>query len=1202
MRLKKIKLAGFKSFVDPTTLEILSPLVGIVGPNGCGKSNVIDAVRWVMGESSAKNLRGESMSDVIFNGSTTRKPVGQATIELVFDNADGSLGGEYASYAEISIRRQAGRDNQSDYFLNGTRCRRRDITDIFLGTGLGPRSYAIIEQGMISRVIESKPDDLRAFFEEAAGISIYRRRRHETETRMRHTRENLSRLEDIRQELEKQLERLKRQSESAERYQLLKVELETLEAELAALRWHLLKEQQETKRSQVLKLQNNLEEKRAGKASIESELEKLREQHVEKNEEYNKIHGQYYEIGTQIARTEQTLEHHQEKQTQLEQDLASGKQDISRIEGQIHFDKQLLADAQNEWQEIEPQFSTLEARAQECHHAVENTQDANRHFDEKFEQFQSEALAPQKTAEVEKARIEQLDRQSREANAHFIRLEQEQTTLNIDSLNQSLHDLEDEILGKEQEIDGQRELLDTLTDNINELRLNLNKLTQSLDESKSARQTKQGRLASLEALQQAALGKTEGAVKEWLKVVGSENNPRLGEIIEALPGFERAIETVLGEAVEAVFVEDIEKISENLSNFTKGHITLFEGARARIDNPHSTERLETQETTATLSEALPGVLQGVLPGAARLLDKIRTQNLEKEMLASIQQLLGNVQVVEDLPTAMALRHRLKSNESLITRDGIWIGLHWLRVYHDTKGHGGVLEREAEIKQLTSEIEQLNSDISTLEQSLGVCRVDISNIEEQRETALKSQQEDSKKLQELTNRSSAIRTRVEHARNRFARIQEELATYKQRLTQSQEEAATSRLTLQTALNTMEENAKLKEALLEERTNLKSIARQAETELKVARDDLHRIALKREHLKAQLAGLEQGIHRLEENRTKVSERIVSLETALRENIAPYQALRESLDELLEKRLVIEEQLNHSRSAVEALDNELQILEKRRQNYEQEANIVHTELDEARMEQQALEIRSQTVEEKLVALGKTAAQIWETMPKEANESDWTARHEQVNNKISRLGAINLAAIEEYQSESERKNYLDSQHLDLTSALETLENAIKKIDRETRAKFKETFDKVNSQYQILFPKLFGGGQAYLELIGEDLLEAGVAVMARPPGKRNSSIHLLSGGEKALTAVALVFAIFQLNPAPFCMLDEVDAPLDDANVGRFCELVKHMSSSVQFIYITHNKVTMEMAHHLVGVTMKEPGVSRLVTVDVAEAYEMATA
>lgn len=1181
MRLSKIKLAGFKSFVDPTVLELKSPLVAVVGPNGCGKSNVIDAVRWVMGESSAKNLRGESMSDVIFNGSSGRKPVGQASIELVFDNSDGSLGGEYANFAEISIRRQASRDNQSNYFLNGTRCRRRDITDIFLGTGLGPRSYSIIEQGMISRVIEAKPEDLRAFLEEAAGISLYRRRRQETETRMRHTRENLARLDDVRQELEKQLDRLKRQSESALRYQQFKETQETLEAELASLRWHLLKEQMESKSTLIRGFNNGFEEKMAGKTNIDLELEKLREQHAEKTEEYNEVHTQYYEVATQIARNEQSLEHHRERQQQLQNDLEQSQYNIEKIYLQLEQDKARLEALLEEWEGVVPDFETAKARVEEYGRILEEAQNAMRHFQEGFEQFQEQSGKMQQTAEVEKARIEQLDKHSREANAQLSRLQHELASLDWETLDQSLTGLVEEIAEREQTTRSHVQTLASLSEQLKEVRLERDTIIKTLDNVSMKRQSEHGRLASLEALQQAALGKTDGTVKEWLRVAGCAENQRIGECIKVESGFERALETVLGSALEAVCVNSIDEIAATLTQFSEGNVTFF----------------ESKNQSAQSAQSVPSAQN--VPHNTSINATLLSQKVKSDLI--LESFLTQVYVVDDLNDALKIRTKLNKEESVVTRDGIWLSRDWLRVYRDTSGHSGVLERENEILRLKESLFELNQSLEDLESQKQDNQSKNRALEDQRELIQSTEAKEAQILKELTGKSAGLRARLEHTRNRVSRVQEEIEEQNQRLSLSQEEASLARLSLQSALDAMEDFTLRREGLHEERAGLKQLLNQAEQNLSQAKDLMHGLALKRENLKAQLEAIRQGITRLEEQHSALLTRRSDLELALQDNNEPFLELREKLETLLAERIQSEHQLNLARSKVEAIDSELQSHEKRRLSLEQEAEVIRRQLDEARLALQALEIHSQTVQEKLVTVGRTAEEIWQTLPPEAEENVWSERLEEVTQKIQRLGAINLAAIEEFQSENERKNYLDAQHSDLTEALETLENAIRKIDRETRARFKETFDKVNTDFQTLYPRLFGGGQAYLELVGDDLLEAGVTVMARPPGKRNSSIHLLSGGEKALTAVALVFAIFQLNPAPFCMLDEVDAPLDDANVGRFCELVKHMSSSVQFIYITHNKVSMEMAHHLVGVTMKEPGVSRLVSVDVAEAFAMAT-
>lgn len=1163
MQLKKIKLAGFKSFVDPTTLELKSSLMAVVGPNGCGKSNVIDAIRWVMGESSAKNLRGESMNDVIFNGSTTRKPVGQASIELIFDNADGSAGGEYASYAEISVRRVATRDGQSSYFLNGTRCRRRDITDIFLGTGLGPRSYAIIEQGMISRVIEAKPEELRGFLEEAAGISLYRKRRQETETRMRHTRENLARLDDIRQELEKQLERLKRQSESAERYRLYKQEHDQLEVELATLRWCSLNEQLKERANDIRTLSTNLEEKLAERASLDLEFEKSRLLQTEKSDHWKVIQGQYYDLGSQVARIEQTLQHHREREQSLKSDLNQVDQQCHQIEHQLKEDRELLQSILEDWAILEPEYALIQNQSKESETVLVESESAMRQWTLGFEQFQQASQAPQRMAEVEKARIEQLEKQSREAKIRFDKLLGEQAQLNIPLLEQTLAALEMQIQDQETDNLETENKLSFVIEQLNQNRITSENEAKVLDELRSRLQSLKGRFASLEALQQAALGKTNSVVTEWLKTTGLRDSIRLAEKLEVEPGFERAVETVLGNALEAVCVPGLNVVSDWLGTLQEGQVTL-------IDLDDKTE--------------LPISDKGVL-----LAHKIKSE-------VSLQALMGTVFVVKDLPAARAFHPSLRIGESVITQDGIWLGPNWIKIHRGEENHLGVLARETELKQIAIQVEELNEKIETTETLRSQCQETLKALEMERENFRKQQQDQARVLQGISSKASAERARLEHVRNREARLQEEIAEQRQLLTLADEESALARMTLESALDSMEDFSKRRVALQSEGETLKGLLQVAVQSARESKEKVHGMALKQQSIATERRAIEEGLRRLEHQLQTDQARRKNCQNQLQDLESPQQELRFSLEELLSKRMNVEEILTEARSALDQLDQALRGLEKHRTVLESEANEFRVKLERIRMEWQGLEVRCQTVQEKLTQQGLSAEQLLPNLPTEAEEKAWEERLEQVSKRIERLGAINLAAIEEFQSESERKNYLDSQHKDLTEALETLENAIRKIDRETRARFKETFDKVNAEFQTLFPRLFGGGQAILELLGEDLLEAGVTVMARPPGKRNSSIHLLSGGEKALTAVAMVFAIFQLNPAPFCLLDEVDAPLDDANVGRFCELVKHMSQSVQFVFITHNKLAMEMAHHLVGVTMKEPGVSRLVSVDVEEA------
>lgn len=1165
MRLEKIKLAGFKSFVDPTVLELRSSLVSVVGPNGCGKSNIIDAVRWVMGESSAKNLRGESLTDVIFNGSTTRKPVGQASVELIFDNSDGSLGGEYARFSEISVRRQATRDGQSTYYLNGTRCRRKDITDVFLGTGLGPRSYSIIEQGMISRVIEAKPEELRAFLEEAAGISLYYKRRQETEVRIRHTRENLERLNDVMQELEKQLERLKRQSEAAEKYRLYKTEYDKLEAELCGLRWRVFHEQLQEKASSIRHFMVQLEEKQAIRTSLDLDLEMHRLTYTEKTDVWKTEQGQYYDLKTQIARIEQSLQHHREREQRLEQDLTETQQHYQKFDLQIEQDKSRLIALQDELAKLLPESEASQAALKQSEEVVAKAEAAMQNWLQEFEVFQTNAEKPQRVAEFEKAKILQLERQSREAKLQVDRLTVERDGIDIAAIEQQLAVLDKQLLETDKETHSLVSEVNELSSHLTKERDLLTEQNNDLDKLRGQLQSLKGRLASLEALQQAALGKTDSAVQGWLKNHGLSEYPRLGEIVTVEKGFEYAVETVLGNALEALCIPGMATVAHLIEALKEGNLTFID---------------ETLNTPISNTADL-------------LINKVKSR-------LSVEGLLAGIYVVDGLDQALQKQKTLKNGESVITRNGIWLGPNWLKIYRGSEGHGGILARETEIKEIQLEITRLQQLINNVEQALLEQKEKIQMLENKRETLHQSQRDRGRFLNELSAKVSAERAHLEHSENRLTRLEVEIAEQIQKLDLADEETALARLNLQKALDEVEDYTKRKTAIQEERDTLQDLLRKANQDLSTAKETAHTLAMREGTMVAQKQAVEEGIQRLLQQQQAVIERTNVLQAQLKELKAPEQTMRQNLEELLEKQMAAEEHLHQAKIQLEEIEEKLRSLEKRRTIVDDEIQDVRSELEQLRVDSQAIEVRSQTVQEKLVEMGKTVEEVIQSLTSDLTESLLTQELEQLSKKIERLGAINLAAIEEYQSELERKNYLDSQHKDLTEALETLENAIRKIDRETRTRFKETFDKVNAEFQRLFPRLFGGGQAYLELSGEDLLNAGVSVMARPPGKRNASIHLLSGGEKALTAVAMVFAIFQLNPAPFCLLDEVDAPLDDANVGRYCELVKQLSNTVQFIFITHNKLAMEMAHHLVGVTMKEPGVSRLVSVDVEEAAALA--
>jgi chromosome segregation protein len=1159
MRLKCIRLAGFKSFVDPTTVNFPSNMAAVVGPNGCGKSNIIDAVRWVMGESSAKNLRGESMTDVIFNGSTSRKPVSQASIELVFDNSDGTLVGEYASYAEISIRRKVTRDSQNSYYLNGTKCRRRDITDIFLGTGLGPRSYSIIEQGMISKLIEAKPEDLRNFIEEAAGISKYKERRRDTENRIRRTHENLARLTDLRDELGRQLERLQRQAQAAEKYQEYKAEERQLKAQLSALRWQALNEQVAQRESVIGNQEVGFEALVADQRSADAAIERLRDGHHDLSERFNLVQGRFYSVGGDIARVEQSIQHGQQRLRQLQDDLREAERARQETESHLGHDRTLLATLGEELEMLAPEQDITLAAAEESAAALEEAETAMHGWQEQWDAFNLTAAEPRRQAEVQQSRIQQLETSLERLAERQRRLGEERQLLAADPEDAAILELSEDLAARDMAFEELNAEEEQLIERLEQLRVDLQQATQSQQQAQGDLQRLNGRIASLEALQQAALDPGTGTA-EWLRDHQLSERPRLAEGLRVEAGWELAVETVLGADLNAVLVDEFAGL--DLAGFSQGDLRLV-SAGADVTR---------------------------IPGS--LLDKVETQ-------VDLTHWLGQVKPVETLDDALSLRGQLSAGQSLISRDGYWVGRDFLRVRRASEAESGVLARGQELQRLEAEREEREATLAALDEQLLSQREQQRNQEDHREQLRRRLQDEARQQSELKAQLSAAKAKVEQLTLRRTRLDEELTELAEQRAMEQETLGESRLQLQDALDSMALDTEQRELLLARRDSLRERLDRVRQEARQHKDHANQLAVRLGSLRAQHDSTRQALERLEMQSERLTEKREQLSLNLEEGAAPLEELRIKLEELLERRMVVDEEMRTAKNALEDADRELRDAEKRRTQAEQQSQLLRGQLEQQRLEWQTLTVRRKALQEQLHEDGYDLDGVLATLTVEANEKDAEDELERIAARIQRLGAINLAAIDEYQQQSERKRYLDAQDADLVEALDTLESVIRKIDKETRNRFKETFDQINSGIQALFPKVFGGGSAYLELTGEDLLDTGVTIMARPPGKKNSTIHLLSGGEKALTALALVFAIFKLNPAPFCMLDEVDAPLDDANVGRYARLVKEMSQTVQFIYITHNKIAMEMADQLMGVTMHEPGCSRLVAVDVEEAMAL---
>ena len=1167
MRLSKIKLAGFKSFVDPTTITFPSSLVGVVGPNGCGKSNVIDAVRWVMGESSASRLRGDSITDVIFNGSSARKPVGAASVELLFDNADTTLEGQYAKYAEIGIRREVSRDGISTYYLNGTRCRRKDITGVFLGTGLGPRSYSIIEQGMISRLIEAKPEEMRVFLEEAAGISKYKERRKETSNRIKHTRENLSRLQDVLEEVEKHIKHLDRQAKTAERYGRYKDEERRTTAELLALRTYHLDEKASAASSRLDERKTRLEEQIAGQRKLEASIEEARAHQSERTDLFNEVQGRYYKVGSEIARLEQSIEHANELRERQEKDLEQAILGAKEIIEHIDKDESEIAQLELTLNELVPGLEQAEHAETASAESLQRAEAALADWQEQWDECTCKFNEAQQQRNIEQTRAEQIESRIRGYSERRRKLDDARSSSDRDELKAKLEKLTEREQRKRQARDEFDRALADIAEKIRKLRDQDQKLTRLVDERRGTVQAAQARFASLDALQKAALGEGDEGVQRWLEGEGVDGDRRVAKTLDVADGWEKAVETVLGDYLQAVCVPDIEPLTASISSLKSGNVTLLLEGSA--------------DASAT---GAPEMLAGQVRGAPQ----------------SISGILSRVCVAKSLNEALAMRDDLGDGESVVTADGIWLGRSWLRVSRDKDSKSGVLSREHEMRRVKTNLREYRARFESARKLMTDGRMRLTQLEERRESMQGDAAAVISEYSEVRSALDSLRYQMEQVSAREAAITEEAHEVDNDKISAEEQLRESQRMFVQADSSLEELVAQRSSLESRRAELREELERVRAQARQDRDAVQKIRIQFESRRSSKESAAQNLERMQSQLRQFETREQEIREQLEQREAPLEENKSRLEEQLQRRVHVEQELATARRQVEEVDNRLRELDQGRMQIEQAVDAARNEVNEAEMALREIRVRREGVAEQLAQTEFELEALLEGLDDAASIELWEEKLEKVRRRIDRLGPINLAAIDEFKEQSERKEYLDSQLADLTDALETLEAAIRKIDRETRSRFRETYENVNAGFQRLFPKLFGGGHAYMELIGDDLLSAGVTVMARPPGKRNSTIHLLSGGEKALTAVALVFAIFELNPAPFCLLDEVDAPLDDANVGRFCDIVQEMSDKVQFVFITHNKGTMEMARQLTGVTMQEPGVSRLVSVDLDEAVKMA--
>ncbi len=1167
MRLTQIKLAGFKSFVDPTTIGTPGQLVGIVGPNGCGKSNVIDAVRWVLGESKASALRGESMQDVIFNGAGDRKPVGRASVELNFDNSQGRIGGQWGQYAELSIKRMLTRDGDSTYYINNIPVRRRDIHDLFLGTGLGPRAYAIIEQGMISRVIEAKPEDLRIFLEEAAGVSKYKERRRETEGRLSDTRENLARVEDIRLELGNQLAKLDEQAKVAVHYR----ELDQRHHQAQHLLWYAKGQDavraRERAASEIASLTVALEALQADLRQTETRLTTLRDDHFAAGDALHARQAEFYAANAEVTR--------------LEQQLAFARESATRLGEQVAQITQAIAALAAQQSALDTEQSTAEAALAQALDTRERTAEDERSAQgalpacdaalgeaaKTLSDLQQQIALTEQGIRVAEARRDSVAQLLSRIGARRDKLDAELAAL-APPESDALRAVEDQLAQETGDLAERQQQQAQLQATVQSLQQRQRESVDQWQRDAKALGDLEARSAALAALQ-AKIGHGSD-IDSWLRVQGLTGARRLWQVLDIEPGWEDALEAMLRERLNAL------------------QLAKLDDALRFVGDAKPPGRL------AVYADADPGPPPAASGDA--LFAKVRAQ--ASTVARFLADSLHGIRCRADLAAALADRGALLPGEAFVTPQGHWVNAQGIAFFAPDSELHGVLARQRELAELATGIDAARITAAQARAALDAVESELKERQSayhQESGALASQQ---RRCHDLELEVMQLRQEAEAAAHRRVQIGQEVDDLAAQHAQASEQQRAIAAEIADMQSRFHDEIARREAARHARNEADVALARARERLRAAeraaqeagfaerscRDRLAEISRRRESLAAQVAQQQGLLAQLSGERQSID----------------WSPVEEALQRQLGERAAAEQALAAARDRQESLTAELRAADETRLAAEQKLEPARAKIQEMQLKEQAAALAEQQYTEQLAEAHADLAALPEALKAWGSARTLPAEIERLAAEIAALGPVNLAALDELAQATERKGYLDRQSADLTEALETLESAIRQIDRESRELLQQTFDVVNSNFSKLFPVLFGGGQAKLLLTGEEILDSGVQVIAQPPGKRNASIHLLSGGEKALTATALIFALFQINPAPFCLLDEVDAPLDDSNTHRFCEMVKSMSGETQFVYISHNKITMEMANQLVGITMPDPGVSRVVAVDIGEALELA--
>jgi len=1175
VRLNSIKLSGFKSFAEPTNFMLPGQLVGVVGPNGCGKSNIMDAVRWVLGESKASELRGESMQDVIFNGTTTRKPASRSSVELTFDNADHRAGGQWSQFAEIAVKRVLTRDGTSSYYINNQPVRRRDVQDVFLGTGLGPRAYAIIGQGTISRIIESRPEELRLFLEEAAGVSKYKERRRETENRLHDTRENLTRVEDILRELNANLEKLEKQAEVAARYNALQGDVTLKQHQLWFLKRADAEAEQDKVRTEGLQAVNDLEARMADLRHVEADLETIRQAHYAAGDAVNQAQGKLYEATAEVGKLEAEIRYVVEGRQRVEQRLAQLAEQITQWAARKEEAAAGLETLEGAGMDAEEQAEILAAQVEEQAARMPELEDALRQAQSRTSTQRTAVVQVQQQIQVLAAEQRSIDEQSRQQETRHERLRMDRNALAAPD-EVRLAQLQAQLAEASELAELAEGVLVELQESVPRLD-DERRSRQEAVNTESARQADlAARMEALKALQEKV--KVSGKLQPWLERHGLEGLQGLWTRLHIEPGWENALEAALRERMGALEV---------------GRLDMVRGFLGSQGQDAPPARLAFYSKPAAPAAPEPAGRWQRLSSLLRVSDE--------GLRSLLADWLQGCYTAPSLDEALAQRGQLQPGETIYVPSGHAVGLHSVGFYAQDSEQAGLLARAQEIEHLEKELraQQLIGDESR--SALVRAEAAYADASARLVTARREASEAQASAHSLQVETLRLSQQAEQARARSQQIDGDLAEVQALLADLQErrvaaEGRFEELDMQLA-DSQEREAQLGDAVIEAERRLNECREQQrslERRAQEAQFSQRSVAARRAELSRTLETADQQARALQDEEQRARDEQSRLSAA---------AAQGGLQDALNLKMDRERALGECRSQYDGLTAQLRASDERRMQTERALDPLRQRITDLQLKEQAarlgLEQYTQLLQDAEADLAAVAQSISEgNVRMQGLQGDIDRLHRE----ITALGAVNLAALDELTLARERKTFLDAQTEDLTLAMSTLEAAIQKIDGETRQLLSGTFDTVNAHFGRMFPELFGGGQAKLIMTGEEILDSGVQVMAQPPGKKNQTIHLLSGGEKALTAIALVFAIFQLNPAPFCLLDEVDAPLDDANTERYAKLVSSMSKSTQFLFISHNKIAMEMAQQLIGVTMQEQGVSRIVAVDMESALSMADA